>query len=122
MKKMLGLMGLVASLGCTQLEVSRPSHPVLNTMVPGDYATTRMESNTLFMTYAGPEDKSADTADDDVLFIREETLARFNDIETIRLHSSGRFYANGFLFDYSIENDNDGDATNNVLRFSMRTW
>jgi hypothetical protein len=121
MKKLLGLIGLVAALGCAKGNDIESPTPY-DAMNVGTCGHITDGNRTINVTYLGPEDKSLDRALDDVLSVSMYEI--LHEVETINFHigGSGQVYAFGFLISYNIENDNDSDSANNVMEFTARHW
>ena len=115
-KKALGLAALV--LGCanfhTQLPVSWFVLEQDKSVKIHDYGMN------VTLKYTAPE--SGDGEMDDIVSI--SSFEPFSIIDTMdyNIGGSGKFYASGILFEYRVENDNDGNPSNNVLEFSAQRW
>lgn len=118
MKKMLGLMGLAGLMGCADFHTQIPvSWYILD---EGKSIEIEDVERNVVLKYTAPE--SGDSEMDDIVMLScYEMFCPIQKI-SIKVGGSGKFYAMGFLFNYTVSNDNDGDPTNNQLGFSARRW
>lgn len=118
MNKALGLTALVGLIGCADFHTNIPVEWYI--LTPGKSVEISDIGRDVVIKYDVPE--SGDRERDDVISLTYyETFCLPHNVEQ-RIGGSGRFYAFGMLFEYTVENDNDGDPANNVLGFSARRW
>lgn len=118
MGKAIGLAALVGMLGCADFRTQVPVSWYI--IESGKSVEIEDADRHVILKYEAPA--SGDLGMDDTVSVR--CADNFCLPETIgfKVGGSGKFYVFGLLFEYNVENDNDGDAANNVLGFSARRW
>ncbi len=118
MKKALGLAALAGTIGCADFHTQLPvSWYILDS---GKSVEIQDMGNDVVLKYTAPA--SGDGAKDDIITLScYQPFCQADRIES-RIGGSGRFYAFDMLFEYTVENDNDGDPSNNHLGFSASSW
>lgn len=118
MKKVLGLAAIVGMLGCADFHAQLPvSWYILD---QGKSVEIEDFERNVTLKYTAPESGDGEM-DDNVELSCYEMFCPIQKIN-IKVGGSGRFYAMGLLFNYTVSNDNDTDPSNNQFEFSARRW
>lgn len=118
MNKTLTLAAIVGLMGCADFHTQLP----VSWYILEQEKSVEIEDieRNVTLTYNAPE--SGDGEMDDIVSLScYETFCPIQKIN-IKVGGSGKFYAMGLLFNYTVSNDNDGDPANNQLGFSARRW
>lgn len=119
MRKALTLAALVASLGCADFHTEFPVSEGY-VLRPGLSVEMDESGTTIILEYNTP--KSGDGEMDDTAELTSYGPFTWIHKLEFKIGGKGKFYGCGILFEYNIENDNDGDPSNNVMTFSARLW
>lgn len=118
MKKAIGLAALLASMGCADFHAQIPFPGRI--LGPGQSIEIDECGRSFLLKYSTPE--SGDGEMDDLVELSCYQTFCYVDILKFRVGGTGKFYASGLLFNYNIENDNDGNPKNNKFVFDVRNW
>ncbi|MDD4878385.1 MAG: hypothetical protein PHO02_05120 [Candidatus Nanoarchaeia archaeon] len=118
MKKALGLTALVGMFGCADFHTQMP----VSWYILESGKSVQIEDNGRHVTIKYSAPSSGDWEKDDIVHLEcYEPFSLAKKLE-FTIGGSGKFYGCGALFNYTVVNDNDGDAANNILGFSARRW